>query len=39
MNHDDHDVWPLISRPGTFWCRDCQVHFNEEEDDEGAVLP
>lgn len=25
--HNGHDQWPLISRPGVSWCRTCQVHF------------
>jgi hypothetical protein len=25
--HDGHDVWPLVSKPGTTWCRTCQQHF------------
>lgn len=23
--HQDHDLWPLISKPGATWCRTCQV--------------
>lgn len=30
-SHDDHDVYPLKSKPGTFWCRTCQTHFTKEE--------
>jgi hypothetical protein len=26
-DHAGHDIWPLISRPGVVWCRDCQAHF------------
>lgn len=25
--HAAHDTWPLISAPGTVWCRTCQRHF------------
>lgn len=27
LRHIDHDTWDLISKPGTVWCRDCQVEF------------
>ena len=26
-DHTGHDTWPLISRPGTVWCRTCQEHY------------
>lgn len=28
--HVGHDQWPLLSRPGRVWCRDCQVEFTPE---------
>lgn len=28
--HVGHDVWDLISKPGTSWCRTCKVHFKRE---------
>jgi hypothetical protein len=37
--HDAHDVWPLISKPGTSWCRTCQVHFTPAPTPTASVKP
>lgn len=34
--HAEHDLWPLLSRPGVVWCRDCQIHFAEGDPDDGV---
>jgi len=36
--HEGHDTWPLISKPGTVWCRTCQVHFTAAPDNSAEAV-
>jgi hypothetical protein len=37
QEHDGHDVWPLISQPGTTWCRDCQVQYTPDKENSMTI--